>query len=64
MKKILEALKRFWLWSGKLAVKNEWIFSFPLAVFFVLIIVSQSILAIVAFLLWIITILHNTNKSE
>lgn len=71
MKTVISWLKKAWavivsLW-GKfiiLANKSDFIFGFPLAVLTVVVVCTYSIWAVLATVVWAITILVNTNDKE
>jgi hypothetical protein len=63
MEKIFEVLKRFWRWSRGLTTQKEWIFTFPTVIFALLAFILHSIIMAIVLIIWIVTIIHNTNEE-
>jgi hypothetical protein len=70
MKKIIDWLKKAWavivsLWGKFLVIanKSEFIFGYPLAVLTVVVVCTYNILAVLAVVVWCITILVNSREE-
>jgi hypothetical protein len=64
MKTFIGWLKKAWVFFLALANKSEFIFGYPLAVLTVVVVCTYNILAVLAVVVWCVTILVNTNDKE
>jgi hypothetical protein len=63
MKAILEKIKLFWGKFVVLSNKKNFVFGFPLAVLTTIALCTRSLLVILTLVVWIVTIVANTDEE-
>jgi hypothetical protein len=64
MKKFIELIKKFWAWVVKTTTNKDFVFIFPLAGLGLLAFVLKSVLAIILLIIWVVTVVTNTNNEK
>lgn len=63
LKKIINFFKKGWNKFKEIIVTKEWIFSFPAFAFAIIALVFHSLIGFFCLVVWIITLLYNTDEE-